>query len=143
VPASANASLPPIWRMQDRTGRFEWHDHRMHWMSTSLPPRVTDTKRKTKIFDYSVPLRDGAQSAAISGTLYWVGSPSSFPVAAVVSLVVIALLAIATVVVVRRRRGRAGGPGGADGVVGGDGAQSAAAGAGDASAPTPSSKEAW
>jgi hypothetical protein len=143
VPATAKASLPPIWRTQDKTGRFIWHDHRMHWMSTRRPPMVIDTSKKTKIFNYRIPLKDGTQKAAISGTLFWVGSPSSFPVAAVVSLGVIALLAIAAVVVVRRRRGRAGGPGGTDGAVGGPGDQPVAAGAGDATAPAPDAKEAW
>jgi hypothetical protein len=141
VPATAKPSLPPVWHTQDKTGRFVWHDHRMHWMSPNRPPKVIDTSRKTKIFDYTIPVKDGAQSAAISGTLFWVGSPSSFPVAAVVSLVVIALLAIAAVVVVRRRR--RGGGGFIDGVVGGAGGQPGAAEAGDATAPTPSSKEAW
>ena len=37
VPASASASDPPKWQVIDRTGQFEWHDHRIHWMSP-VPP---------------------------------------------------------------------------------------------------------
>jgi hypothetical protein len=104
VPASAKPSLPPKWRTLDKTGRFVWHDHRMHWMARTTPPNVHDTSKRTKVFDYRIPLRVGAGRGAVGGTLYWVGSPSGFPVAAIVSLVVVVLLAVALVVVVRRRR---------------------------------------
>ncbi|HTB49896.1 MAG TPA: hypothetical protein VK701_02890, partial [Solirubrobacteraceae bacterium] len=40
VPASASASAPPKWVMVDRSGTFEWHDHRIHWMSPVTPPQV-------------------------------------------------------------------------------------------------------
>jgi hypothetical protein len=117
VPASANPKLPPRWRTLDRTGRFRWHDHRMHWMARSLPPKVHDTSRRTFIFDYAIPLTVGGERGRIAGTLWWVGPASrGVPVAAVASTVVLALLAVALVVVVRRRRGR-----GSDGAAGPDG----------------------
>lgn len=109
VPASAKPSLPPRWRTLDKTGRFVWHDHRMHWMLQSRPPQVHDASKKTKVFDYAIPLQVGAQRGAIGGTLYWIGSPSGFPVAAIASLAVLVLLAVGLVVLVRRRR--AGGDG--------------------------------
>ena len=56
VPPSANASAPPKWVVVDRTGQFEWHDHRIHWMSPVTPPQVKDTGKRTKIFDWSVPI---------------------------------------------------------------------------------------
>jgi hypothetical protein len=110
VPPSANARLPPQWVTQDRVGNFIWHDHRMHWMVQSTPPQVRDESRRTTIFAYAIPLQVGAARGAIAGTLYWVGSPSGFPVAAIVSLVVLVLLALGAVVLVRRRRA-SGGPG--------------------------------
>jgi hypothetical protein len=98
----------PRWQTQDRTGRIEWHDHRIHYRAGAVAPQVHDQAKQTKVFDWSVPLRVGAAPGAIAGTLTWVGSgsssSSSFPVAAVVSLVVLALLAIGAVVLVRRRR---------------------------------------
>jgi hypothetical protein len=115
VPASAKPSLPPQWRTLDRTGRFVWHDHRMHWMAHTTPPIVHDTSKKTKVFDYTIPLQVGAGRGAVGGTLYWVGSASGFPVAAIVSLVVVVLLAVGLVVVVRRRRGGGARPAGGDG----------------------------
>lgn len=105
VPASADPKAPPQWRTVDRTGRYVWHDHRMHWMSRSLPPQVHDRARRTKIFDYSVPLTVGDERGKIAGTLVWVGEGSGgFPIAAVVSLVLVSLAAVGLVVLVRRRR---------------------------------------
>jgi hypothetical protein len=47
VPASADAKAPPQWSVIDRTGDLQWHDHRMHWMSKSLPPQVTDKSKRS------------------------------------------------------------------------------------------------
>jgi hypothetical protein len=106
VPASANAKAAPQWKTLDKTGRFDWHDHRAHWMSTAMPSQVKNKDRKTKIFDYKVPIAVGAQKAAITGTLFWVGEPSSFPVVAGVAGALVLLLLIGLgVYIPRRRRG--------------------------------------
>jgi hypothetical protein len=104
VPASANPKAPAQWKTLDATGRFDWHDHRIHWMSTALPPQVKNKARKTKIFDYRVPIQVGSQRAAITGTLYWVPEASGFPVAAGISLAVVLALLIGFGVFMRRRR---------------------------------------
>ena len=75
VPPIANPKAPPKWKTVDDSGTFLWHDHRMHYGSTATPPQVTDASRKTKVFDYTVPLRIDGRKGAIDGTLYWVGSP--------------------------------------------------------------------
>lgn len=111
VPSSASASLPPRWVTVDRTGTFEWHDHRIHWMSPVTPPQVKDKSKRTKIFDWSVPISVGSQKGVVAGQLFWVPDASKAPVAAIVALIVIALLAIGFVAWVRRRRARSGGPG--------------------------------
>jgi hypothetical protein len=105
VPKSANPSAAPQWQLVDRAGRFEWHDHRIHWMSTIPPKQVTDKSKRTKVFDWSVPLRVGDTRGAIAGTLFWQPKPGGGPpTAAIAGFVVIALLGLAAVVVVRRRR---------------------------------------
>jgi hypothetical protein len=104
VPKSASAKAAPAWKYEDKTGRFIWHDHRMHWMSKSTPAAVKDRSQKTKVFDYTIPLEVGNQPARLHGTLFWVGRPSGFPIAAAISLIVLALLGAGLVIVVRRRR---------------------------------------
>jgi hypothetical protein len=105
VPAFAKAAAPPQWVVQSKTGRFQWHDHRMHWMAKTLPPQVKDKHKKTKIFDYKIPLEVDGKPAALKGTLFWVGPQGgSFPMGAAIALAVIALALLALVVVVRRRR---------------------------------------
>ncbi len=110
VPSSASASLPPAWVVVDRTGTFEWHDHRIHWMSPVTPPQVKDQGKRTLIFHWSVPISVGAQKGVVAGQLFWVPEGSKAPVAAIVALVVIVLLALGFVMWVRRRRARSGGP---------------------------------
>jgi hypothetical protein len=105
VPAFANSKAPPSWKFLDKTGRFDWHDHRMHWMAQTLPPQVKDKHRKTKVFDYQIPIQVGSQRTALRGTLFWAGQPAGFPIAALISLVLLAGLGIVTATVVRRRRG--------------------------------------
>jgi MYXO-CTERM domain-containing protein len=105
VPASADPKAPPQWSVVDRTGRLQWHDHRMHWMSQSLPPQVKDKSRRTKVFDYAIPLRVDAQRASVRGTLFWQPAEGGgAPVGMFIVLGALALIAIAAVAVVRRRR---------------------------------------
>jgi hypothetical protein len=111
VPASANASLTPEWVVVDRAGTFEWHDHRIHWMSPATPPQVRDKGKRTKIFDWSVPISVGAQRGVVHGQLFWVPEGSKAPAAAIVALAAIVVLALGFVVLVRRRRARSGGSG--------------------------------
>jgi hypothetical protein len=86
-------------------GRFQWHDHRMHWMAKTVPPQVKDKRKRTKIFEYKIPLKVDGKPATLNGTLFWVGPQGGgFPVAAGIAFLVIVLALVALVVVVRRRR---------------------------------------
>jgi len=106
VPPSANASAPPRWEGVERTSQFEWHDHRIHWMSPVTPPEVKDTGKRTKIFNWSVPIKVGTQSGSIDGELYWVPESSKASTGAIVALVAIIIVGALVVLVVRRRRRR-------------------------------------
>jgi hypothetical protein len=104
VPPSASASARPRWKLVDGTGQFEWHDHRIHWMSPALPPQVKDRGRRTLIFDWRVPIAVGARHGAVAGRLYWVPQSSSAPAAAIAVGAAIVVLGLALVLLVRRRR---------------------------------------
>jgi hypothetical protein len=132
VPKTATAKATPDWQVLDKTGVFQWHDHRMHYMSRDVPPIVKDKAKRTKIFDYSIPIRIGAQQGAILGTLWWAPPKGGgAPVGAIVAFAVLVLLGGLAVVVVRRRRG----PGESDDSDDGDG---------DGSTPRPAAPaEAW
>jgi hypothetical protein len=104
VPSFASATAPPHWQLVDRTGQFEWHDHRIHWMSPVTPAKVKDKSKRTLIFDWRVPIAVGASRGTVSGQLYWTPNSSSAPVAAIVLGGVIVVLGLLLVLVVRRRR---------------------------------------
>jgi hypothetical protein len=110
VPKAADPQAPPQWRTLDASGRFETHDHRIHWMSPgTVPAKVSDPDVRTKVFDWAVPVRVGdATPTAITGTLWWRGSTDGggMPVGAIAGLGALVLGSLALVVVVRRRRAR-------------------------------------
>ena len=107
IPARADAKAKPDWKVIDDNGTFEWHDHRSHYMGQGTPPQVKDESEKTKVFDYTIPIKVGGRPATIDGTLTWVGTGSKAPVIPFVILG-IAILAAIGFWVYRRRR--AGGP---------------------------------
>jgi hypothetical protein len=104
VPASASAKAASQWKVVAHDGRYQFHDHRIHWMAKSTPQQVKDTSVRTKVVDWRVPLHAGGTDGEIAGTLFWRGSSGGPPVAAFVVLALIVLLSAAAVVVVRRRR---------------------------------------
>jgi hypothetical protein len=119
VPAIANPSAPPRWEVVDRTGQFEWHDHRIHWMSPVVPPEVRNKSKLTFIFNWQVPLEVGTRKVTVDGQLFWTPENSKAPVAVIVLGALIALLGLLFVLFVRRRRARSAAAGttgaGADG----------------------------
>jgi hypothetical protein len=104
VPAIANPKAAPKWKTVGSSGIFVWHDHRMHYGSTAVPPQVTDQHRKTKVYDYEIPLRIDGRKGAIDGTLYWVGSPNPSKLPFIVGAIAILVVGGALVLFVRRRR---------------------------------------
>ncbi len=105
VPANVDPKNAPQWSAVDKTGRFAWHDHRIHFMSKGVPTQVKDTSRKTKIFDWTVPLQVGTDRGAIAGRLFWVPKDDSGPpVGAIAGFGVLLLAGAALVIRTRRRR---------------------------------------
>ncbi len=104
VPPIANAKAPPKWKTFDSSGNFIWHDHRMHYMSTALPPQVKDKSKKTKVFDYEIPIKVDGKKGAIDGTLFWVGPANTSKTPFIVAAIAIVLIGGALVLFIRRRR---------------------------------------
>jgi len=106
VPPNAKPGATPDWQVVDRTGSYQWHDHRIHWMSTITPKQVTDKSKRTKVFDWKVPMQVGATKTNVTGTLFWQPKPGGgIPTGALIGLVALAVVGLGAVLVVRRRRG--------------------------------------
>jgi hypothetical protein len=112
VPPNAKPGATPVWKVVDRTGSFQWHDHRIHWMSSIPPTQVTDKSKRTKVFNWKVPMQVGTQKTSVTGTLFWQPKPGGgIPAGALIGLVALAVVGLVAVVIVRRRRGELGEPG--------------------------------
>ena len=95
----------PKWKKLSGTGRFEWHDHRMHWMSKSKPPQVSDEDAKAHIFDWKVPITVGGAQGRIDGTLDWVPLPGGgLPTGLIWGTAIVLILLCIGVFAIRRRR---------------------------------------
>jgi len=76
-PPTATAAAPPAWQRLSATPAVRWHDHRAHWMSATRPPVVADDPGSPhRISTWSIPLRDGVRTFAVTGTLDWVPPPA-------------------------------------------------------------------
>jgi hypothetical protein len=104
VPSSANASFAPRWSTVDKTATYQWHDHRIHWMSPVTPPQVKNKAKTTKIFDWRVPFRVNSEPGTVYGNLYWIGQNSGFPLWALISLIIVVPLGLMGAYVIQRRR---------------------------------------
>lgn len=94
----------PAWKELSKAGRFEWHDHRAHYMGKGRPPQVKDPDARQKVFDWEVPMQVGGTSAAITGTLFWTPQADGASTGIYVVGGVFILLVLVLVIVVRRRR---------------------------------------
>jgi hypothetical protein len=106
VPPQANSDAPPRWQAVSRDGSYRWFDHRIHLMEKGTPPQVKDESKRTKIFDWSVPLTVGGQGANALGTLEWVPASSSgtSPLVFIGAALLVLLIAGAVYATLARRR---------------------------------------
>jgi hypothetical protein len=78
VPDKANPKLQPDWEQVADEPYFEWHDHRIHWMSPIDPPEIRRAKDKPHhVFDWTVPLLIDGKQARLAGRLDYVPPPTS------------------------------------------------------------------
>ena len=105
VPDGIDGKGAPQWKEIDKTGRFEWHDHRAHWMGKTTPPQVKDESVRTKVFDWTVPVAIDGRRGTIGGTLFWTPLPGGgVPLGAILAGAAILIACFIAVAVVRYRR---------------------------------------
>jgi hypothetical protein len=95
----------PKWKQLSKSSRFEWHDHRSHWMGKSDPPNLKDKDVKTKIDDWSVPIAVDGTKGQIAGTLTWVPlDEGGLPLGAIFAFAALLIVLSLAVFIIRRRR---------------------------------------
>jgi hypothetical protein len=105
VPGGVDSKGEPQWKEVSKTGRFEWHDHRMHWMSKGDPEQVKDKSVRTKVFDWKVPVEVDGRPASITGTLFWTPTAGgSVPWALIGGLTLAAIALLVGLTRLRHRR---------------------------------------
>jgi hypothetical protein len=69
-PKHANPAARPQWRRVSTGVTYQWHDHRIHWMRSELPPAVAAAPDRTHhVFDWRVPGTVNGRPFAVTGFL--------------------------------------------------------------------------
>lgn len=116
----------PRWMVYESEPAFAYHDHRAHWMGSSLPRRVDPSRDEVQeAYRWSVPIRYGERAGAIRGVVYYVppSRPGAFrsetdaaapsvskPLVWPLALVALLSIAVAVVAVRKARTRRTPGP---------------------------------
>lgn len=106
TPPRADAGVSPTWERVAAGGRpYDWHDHRIHWMSESYPPVVQAARDEAHhILDWVVTGTIDGAPLSIRGRLDYRPLPGQrFPRVLLVPLAVLAVAAVALPAVRRQR----------------------------------------
>lgn len=73
VPAGVSENAEPKWVKVSDEPVFAWHEHRIHWMSQTLPPSVqADQGVERLVFDWAVPFELDDRQLVLTGQLKWI-----------------------------------------------------------------------
>lgn len=79
VPPAASPAAAPQWRRVSTDPVVRWHDQRTMWLGEDPPPQArADDSRSHKLRDWVVPLREGARTLEVHGTLTWEPPPPAW-----------------------------------------------------------------
>jgi hypothetical protein len=79
VPADASPTAAPQWRRVATDTTVRWHDQRTRWLDEDPPPAArADPSRSHKLRDWVVPLRTGARTIEVRGSLTWEPPPAAW-----------------------------------------------------------------
>jgi hypothetical protein len=68
------------WKHLSDTPIARWHDHRVHWMSASLPLAVaSDPSHPRRVYPWTIKFLIDNRPASATGTLDWTPGPSPLP----------------------------------------------------------------
>jgi hypothetical protein len=105
TPVPTDLPKTPQWKELSKSGRFEWHDHRSHWMGTGDPPNLKNKDVKTFIDSWKVPVEIAGTKGTIAGTLTWVPlDEGGLPLGAIFAFAALLIVLCVIVFIVRRRR---------------------------------------
>ncbi len=111
LPAAADPKAAPEWEEVAQKEEYGWHDHRIHWMSRTLPPKIAAAKDEPhEVFDWNVPGRVGGTRLTIAGTLRYEPPPEGSPMLLAGALAVVVIGGAAAVFLRLRRERRVSGP---------------------------------
>ena len=104
-------SLPPAWVHKSNARVVSWHDHRIHWMGASRPPKVAaHPDRGQLVGPWTIHLLVDGAPVTLSGTLNWLPMKSASPARLAffvgINAVIVLGLALGAVVAWRRKRGQ-------------------------------------
>lgn len=111
IPDHITPESPVDWQPVASDGSYRWIDHRIHLTERGTPSQVKDPAKRTKIFDWRVPLEVNGLRVRALGTLTWApesdssGGGASAPLIAGLVAAGVAVLA-AVLLLLRRWRGR-------------------------------------
>jgi hypothetical protein len=88
VPSSASVKAPPEWQKLAGGDVWAWHDHRIHYMIPTLPPKIKAAPREPHhVFDWKVPATANGKRFFIDGSLDYKPPPKKdFPTGLVIML---------------------------------------------------------
>jgi hypothetical protein len=115
VPAFASPAAAPAWRKAREGSTFAWHDRRIRWTQSGLPPVVKAAPKESHlVFRWRVPAQADEKRFSISGFLGYAPTPAALAagsggtspwlVAAVVGVSVLAAVGVAAGARRTRRR---------------------------------------
>jgi hypothetical protein len=105
VPARADPEAAPEWELVTSKSRYDWHDHRIHWMSTIGPPPVRAAPENPHhVFDWSIPGAVDGDPLAIAGSLDYAPVDPGRPPWIYLALPLVAIVLAAGAWTLRRRR---------------------------------------
>jgi hypothetical protein len=80
APPAADPAAAPDWEQISTASRWQWHDHRIHWMARTTPPQVQRRPGVTQtLFEWSVPFGVAGQDLAVQGVLRWIPPTPAWP----------------------------------------------------------------